>query len=699
MSSNLHLEMHENIGVLTLDRPGAKINLLDRALLTELRDWLTELANQRELAGLVIISGKPGSFCGGVDLAVFEAMESAAEARALARHGQETFGQLAGLPVVTVAAIHGACLGGGAELALACTYRLLSDSAATCLGLPETGLGLIPCFGGTQRLPRLVGVREALRLLTGGVRLSSAEAMRLGLADEIVPREHLLAAARRLILAPQPARPADRLGLLDRLPPWRKLLFFRAEREARRGRGDHYPARAAAISAVAAGFDREAQSGLETEEQLLGEMAITDAAAHLQQVFRLRQSYARKDSAPSRELSRMAVVGGGMMGATVTALLAEKGLQPRLLNRSLAGLKKALGVVRDELATREEQGLLAQGEAARIMSRITYDTGLRGLRGQEVVVETVTENLGVKKAVLADIARSVPAETLVLTCTASLPIGELASAVVHPGRLAGLHLFNPTGQQQLIEVISGPATTEATRRAVIALIRQLGRLPVAVQDRPGFLLNRLLLPYLNEAARLLESGTRVEAIDRAMEDFGMATGPFALLDQIGLDVAAHLAESLHRAYGELLPPSPILARMVEAGRLGRKSGQGFYHYKNGRRQRVARDLNGLLKLPPPARKPMPPAEIVDRLLLAMLNEAARCLAEGVVAEPAAIDTALLFGAGFPPYTGGLLRYADDRSAINVVKKLQQLEMTAGTFYSPAELLLAQAEKGRRFYES
>lgn len=698
MSADIRLEIRETIGVLTLDRPEAKVNLLDRPFLTGLRDQLAALARHRELAGLVIVSGKPDHFCAGLDPALFEAIGSAAEARALARQGQEIFNQLADLEVPTVAAIHGACLGTGTELALACDYRLLSDDPRTFLSLPETTLGLLPGFGATQRLPRLVGIKAALHLLTSNARVYPNEALQLGLADEIVPGEHLLTAARRLLLAhPRPDRPG-RAGLLDRLPPWRKLLFLQAGHAARRGGGQHYPAQPAAIHAVAAGCGREPAVGMESAARLLGEMAITDTARHLQQVFRLRERYSHPEEPEAHRFSRVAVAGAGMMGAAVVARLAEVGLQPRLLNRSLAGLKRALGGMRKNLAGRQGPGGLDPGAAGRIMARVSYDTGLRGLRGQEAVIEAVAENLGVKKSVLADIAREVPAEALILTTTSSLPVSELAGAVVHPGRVAGMHFGNPSGRPWLVEVISGEATTETTRRAVMALARQLGAIPVAVHDRPGFLLNRLLLSYLNEAVILLAGGTRIEMIERAMVDFGMEVGPFAQLDRIGLDRAAQVCETLHRAFGERLQPSPLLARMVEAGRLGCRSGQGFYLYDNSGRRRVARDLPKLLKLGPPARKPPGGEEIVDRLLLVMLNEAARCLTEGVVADPANLDTALLFGAGFPPYTGGLLRYADDRSAVNLVKRLRQLAEEVGSRYAPAQLLLTMAENGRKFYQ-
>jgi len=699
MSANFRVTITDTIAVLTWDQADSEVNILTRPQLSELHDQLITLAGNRELTGLIIISAKEDNFCADLDLAVLEGIKSAAEARALAQQGQELCTLLAGLALPTVAAIHGPCLGGGAELALACDYRLLSDDPTTALGLPEIGLGVIPAFGATLRLPRLMGLKTTLEMLTGGAPCLGNQALASGLADGSFPREHLLLAARRLLQQHPPTGRPSRRRLLERLLPWRQLLCSRAARATRRQGGDHYPARAAAISAIAAGFNQDPAVGLETAAHLLGEMAMTDTARHLQQACRLRERFTTAAGSEAHHFNRVAVVGAGMMGGNLITLLAAQGVQGRLLNRSLAGLKTTLGWIRQNLAAEEQNGHLHPAEAELIRTRISYDTGLRGLRGQEAIIESVAENLGVKKSVLADIAREVPAETLIITSTSSLSVSELAQAVVHPGRVAGLHLCNPNGRQQLVEVVSGHKTTEASRQAVMALVGQLGKIPLAVQDRPGFLVNRLLLPYLNEAAHLLDGGVRSENIDRAMVDFGMASGPFALLDTMGLDIAAQVAEVLHRTFGERLEPSPLLALMASAGRLGCKSGQGFYQYKADQRCRIAPDLPVLLKLMPPLRKQPPASEIVDRLLLVMLNEAARCLEEGVVAEAAAVDTALLFGAGFPTYTGGLLRYANDRSLASVVNKLKDFEYTIGKRYAPAKLLQTLAENGRKFYEN
>jgi len=693
MSKNLRVEIIDNLAIITLDPPEARVNILSRQVLTELRDHLTALAANRELSGLIITSGKDHNFCAGADLAVIEGIRTAAEARALSRQGQELCNQLAALPFPSVAAIHGSCLGGGTELALACTYRLLSDDPQTFLALPETQLGLIPAFGGTQRLPRLVGISEALRLITTGSRVSPEQSRRTGLADGIVAKEHLAAAARRLIHAHPASGPRNRAHRFEQLPPWRKLLFLRALRAARRTQSDHYPAIPAAISSIVASFNMGPDAALDNEARLAGEMAITDTARHLQQVFRLRQRFSKTGRDGQQHCHRVGVVGAGMMGGHLITLLAQSGVQGRLLNRTLPGLKKALGEMSATLAT---AGYSAT-ETARIAARITYDTGLRGLRGQEVVIEAVTENLGVKKSVLNDIAREVPVETLIVSSTSALSISEMARDVVHPGRVAGMHFCNPTGNGQLVEVIAGEQTSATTSQAVMNLAHQLGRIPIAVRDRPGFLLNRLLYPYLNEALLLLENGGRIDAIDQVMRNFGMALGPFALLDQLGWDIVAQVAETLTRGFGQRMQPSPLLARMLESGRLGEKNGKGFYRSGRGGHRRVDGEIYPTIKLSPPPRAGLPPAEICDRLLLMMLNEAARCLAEEVVADAATVDAALLFGVGFPTYTGGLLRYDDDRSAANVVKKLRELEISGGERYAPAELLQTLAESGRKFY--
>jgi len=698
MEEAIRLDIEQKIATLTLDRPEAKVNILNHQALEELDRCLAELAGREDLQGLIIVSGKPGNFIAGADLAVIETIGSAAEGEALARRGQELFERLASLPFPTVAAINGSCLGGGTELALACDYRIITDDSRSFMGLPETQLGIIPGFGGTQRLPRLVGLIEALRLITTGARIFPRKAKKIGLVDEIVPPDHLLAAAQhRLRLTPGKAR-RPRPDLLDRLPPWRKLVLARARQQAREKSGDHYPAIPAAIEAIETSFHSDPAVGLAEEARLVGEMSITDTARHLQQVFRLRERFSRSDPGPRRRFNRVAVVGAGVMGGSIVTLLAERGLQARLLNRSVKGLEEALGGFRKSLLIRKRKGIDTPSQSAWIGSRLSYATGLSGLHAQEAVIEAVAENLGVKKAVLADVSRQVPADTLILSNTSSLSITEMARAVANPGRVAGLHFFNPVERMPLIEVVSGEETTAETRQAVTALALQLGKIPIPVRDRPGFLVNRLLLPYLNEAARLLEEGGDLKLIDRIMRDFGLPLGPFALLDMVGLDIAADVARTLHRSFGERMEPSKLLARMKENSWLGRKSGRGFYNYDHDKRGRFEPGIYGALQLSLPlAGKQPEPAEIVDRLLLTMLNEAARCLAEEVVAEAAAVDAALIFGAGFPPYTGGLLRYADDRGLSEVIARLEALAQNLGERYAPAELLRSLVAEGRKFY--
>jgi 3-hydroxyacyl-CoA dehydrogenase/enoyl-CoA hydratase/3-hydroxybutyryl-CoA epimerase len=604
---------------------------------------------------------------------------------------------LADLPFPTVAAINGSCLGGGTELALACDYRIITDDSRSFLGLPETQLGIIPGFGGTQRLPRLVGLPEALRIITTGARVFPRQAKKIGLVDEVVPPEHLLAAARRRVrLNPRPAG-VSHANFLDRLAPWRKLVLARARQMARAKTGGHYPAIPAAIEAIEASFQADPAAGLAVEARLVGEMSVTATARRLQQVFRLRERFSRNDAGTGQRFKRLAVVGAGVMGGGIVTLLAERGLQVRLLNRSVKGLEEALGTFHNSLKIRRKKGLDTPRQSAWLRSRLSYATGLSGLRAQEAVIEAVAENLGVKKAVLADISREVPTETLILSNTSSLSISEMARAVVNPGRVAGLHFFNPVERMPLVEVVSGAETTPETRMAVTDLALQLGKIPIPVKDRPGFLVNRLLLPYLNEAARLLEEGGDLQAIDRAMREFGLPLGPFALLDMVGLDIAGDVARTLHQSFGARMAPSPLLARMNESGWLGRKSGRGFYLYDRDQKGRFVPEIYSALQLQPPGGKEPDPAAIVDRLLFTMLNEAARCLAEEVVAEAAAVDAALIFGAGFPPYTGGLLRYADDRGLPAVVAKLEALAQKLGERYAPAELLRSLAAAGGKFY--
>ncbi len=700
MTDIFQLTVDDRVAVVTFDLPDSKVNILNRPVMEAFDRLLDTLASRRhELRGAVILSGKEGTFIAGADLTMIEAIDNSEEASSFARQGQKILDKLAGLPLPVVAAIHGACLGGGLELALACHYRVVTDDPRTFLALPETQLGIIPGFGGTQRLPRLVGLVEGLTMITTGSRVYAKKAVRIGLADTMVVREHLLDAAIRLVDrgVPGPRRKRVSRLLLESTPFGREKIFSKTRAAVAKKTGHHYPAVFAAIQAVEAGSRQGMQEGLAIEARLLGEMAVTDISKRLLAVFRLREQFSRAPTETAGDVAMAGVLGAGVMGGGIATLTAEKGMKVRLIDLALPEIGRALQALHRQIAKKKSKGIYSSTEANWIPARVTYDTEIRGLERADLVIEAVVEKMAVKKEVFAKLAAMVGPDTLLVSNTSSLSITEMAEGITNPDRLAGLHFFNPVDRMPLVEVIRGAETSPETVTRLLHFARRLGKIPIEVRDRPGFLVNRLLLPALNEALRMLEEGVALAAIDRALLDFGLPMGAFILLDVVGLDIASHVADILHQGLGDRLSPSPLLAEMCRAERLGRKNGRGFYRYDAAGRHHEDRDLERVLGPHIRSKTVFSDQEIVERVLLAMINEAAYCLAEEVVATPAAVDAAMIFGAGFPPYTGGPLRYAETLGLTAVIERLKSLAKTAGERFEPAPFLIELRDSGKVFY--
>lgn len=707
MAEPFRLDITDGVATVTFDLPGEKVNILRPEVVRYFEKILEEIEGKASgLRGVIIVSGKEQNFIAGADIDVIASVKSPEEGRKLAEQGQRVFDRLEALPLPVVAAIHGACLGGGLELALACTWRAASVSSRTFLGLPETRLGILPGFGGTQRLPALVGLGESLAMITSGARVFPKRALRIGLVDEVTVREHLLDAAMAL-LARGPRRKegrgprslSDRLrGLLFESNRYgRKILFDRARKEVHKRVGGHYPAPLAAVDAVEEGRTHGMWRGLEREAVLLGELAVTPVCKNLIHVFRVREKAARVDRLPAGRIARIAVIGAGVMGGGIAALAAEKGVRTRIVDLSPRALGGALRAVEEEVGKKQARGILPDAESSWVTARISYDTEMRGLGGIDLVVEAVAERMDVKKSVLAEVAAALPDDALIVSNTSSLSITEMAEATGNPGRVAGLHFFNPVDRMALVEVVRGEKTSDSTTAEVRAFAGRLGKIPIVVRDRPGFLVNRLLLPYLIEGVRLLEEGVALERIDRELEEFGMPLGPFALLDMVGIDIASHAAANLRTGLGDRFQPSGLLTVMVEAQRLGKKTGRGFYFYGSRGERRRDSGLERFLSIGAGEEALLPSADIVDRLLLSMVNEASLCLEEGVVESPETVDAGMILGAGFPPFTGGLLRYADSRGLPEIAGRLEGLAATTGAGFAPSRMIKDLVKAGRGFY--
>jgi 3-hydroxyacyl-CoA dehydrogenase / enoyl-CoA hydratase / 3-hydroxybutyryl-CoA epimerase len=657
----LHLELDERgVACVLFDHSGKTANLFDEATFDELEIALRAV-EKLQARGLVFLSSKPGVFLAGADLEAFEAASEETLA-ALVDRGQNLFLRIAGLPIPTLAAIDGACLGGGLELALACDKRVASDDESTRIGLPETQLGIVPAWGGCTRLPRLVGVPAALKLVLGGKPVKAHQARRLGLVDRVVPKESLRATAIREVLAPRPKRPRHSFANHPLAGALRRSLGQKQILAKTRG---HYPALLHALALVTRGANGPVAASLRREKGSLLELASSPQAANLIRLFHL-QNRAKHYRVLSRESAtslppviHTAVVGAGVMGAGIAHWLSLKGHPVILTEIDRARLAEGLETLRKLHSQGVKRDALDRHAAARAMDLVAPTAESVPLGRCDLVVEAAVEDLEIKRRIFADLATRTREDAILATNTSALPLSELAATpgLTHPERLIGLHFFNPVSRMKLVEVISTEATSPEVLERALGFVRGLGKIPVAVKDSPGFLVNRILMPYLVEAGRLVEEGVPVETlIDRAMLDFGMPMGPLRLLDEVGLDVATQVAGTMSEAFGDRFAIPPILARLVSQGRLGRKTGRGFYLHPEGGHTR---------------KSPLPDPElsaslsggrsserISDRLAALMAEEAQRCLDEGIARDADDIDLAMVLGTGYAPFRGGPLKDAD-----------------------------------------
>ena len=706
----------EGIAHLVFEPPSGRVNLLGAPVVTLLEILVAQAAGQR-LRGLVVTSARPDQFIAGADVNEIRGLRSFQDAEQASRRGQRLFSALEALPFPVVAAIGGPCLGGGTELALACHYRVAADQPRVEIGLPEVRLGILPGWGGTQRLPRLIGLAPALDIILNGRSLDARRARAAGLVDDVVPPELLLSAAERMIEEAQEGtrRPASRIsdGILGRVNPWRRAqiaLTARVARKRLQSKVDerHYPAPYLALEAVTHGLVKGREEGFAFEAESLGHLAVGPTSRGLVAVFALQQE-ARRDpvvAARPRPIEATAVVGAGVMGGGIARALARSGFAVRLKDIDAQALGRGMAVAHglEEADLRKRR--ITRSERDRRVDRLLPTLEYTGFRRATVVIEAVVESLRVKHQVLRDLEAAAGEEFIFATNTSSIPIAAIAAPARRPDRVIGMHFFNPVHRMPLVEVIRGPQTSDETVATIVDLTRRIGKTPVVVGDAPGFLVNRILMTYLGEALLLFEEGVRVDSVDSAMKDFGMPMGPFALLDQIGLDVAAHVAQVLTEAFPDRAPKTTVLQAMKEKGWLGRKTGKGFYLYREGDRDEpdggssaAPREVHAeAASIVTSARTAAAaPGPVESRLVLPMINEATRCLEARLVRDPAAVDLAMVLGAGFPPFRGGLLRHADALGLPTVIQSLDLLAQRLGTRFQPARLLVDLARAGRGFF--
>lgn len=709
-TSAFTVSLEDGVAILSLDVPGEPVNTLGPSVAGEFERMLARLREDGGVQAIVLISGKADGFIAGADIDQFVTLRTAAEGEALSRQGQEMITRVEQYPKPVVVAIHGACMGAGLELSLACAWRIATDHPKTQLGLPEVQIGILPGAGGCQRLPRLIGLRAALDMILPGKAERAAKALKLGLIDELVHpailRDTAIAAAKRLATSRRRRSRARRgvMGvLLDGNPLGRRIVYRQAEKQVRKKTGGHYPAPLGALEAVRTGLEQGREAGFRAEARLFGALAVSDVSRQLVRIFFATNALKKDDGVPSgtpvtpHPVHLLGVIGAGFMGAGIAGTaVAAAGVETRLKDADLPhvgkGIKAALSILDGRLKRRR----MSRYEHRRLSALVSGDIGFGGFGRVDLVIEAVFEDLEVKRQVLGELESHVRPEAIIATNTSTIPIHAIAEPLAHPERVLGMHFFSPVDRMPLLEVIPAERTAPSAIVSAVRFGRKMGKTVIVVADRPGFWVNRILSPYMNEAGHLLMEGVRIEEIDAAMTHWGFPVGPVTLLDEVGLDVGQKAGQVMYEAFGERLSPADVLNRMLADGRKGRKSGRGFFQYQDGKKAGVDETAYRVLGVAPLAESDR--SEIERRLVHAMLNEAAMAVGEGVVRSPRDGDIGAIFGIGYPPFRGGPLRTIDALGAGNVVDTLEALATAHGDRFIPADPLVERARLGARYYD-
>ncbi|AZS25845.1 fatty acid oxidation complex subunit alpha FadJ [Vibrio anguillarum] len=699
-----HLTIDEqNIAWLAIDVPGEKMNTLQAAFAQEMQEVFATLEAQKtSLKGMVIHSLKPDNFIAGADVRMLNACQSASEAQALAKQGQEMFQTLSDLPFPVVAAIHGPCLGGGLELALACHYRVCSDADITHLGLPEVQLGLLPGSGGTQRLPRLIGLLPSLDLVLTGKQLRAKKAKQLGVIDACVAETILLDVAKKYVLdnsgkKRHQANASAKEKLISHTQLGRKLIFDQAAKKTKQKTRGNYPAADAILEVIRHGLDRGFKAGLELEAKRFGDLVMSSESKALRSIFFATTEMKKEtgSDAKPQTVKRIGVLGGGLMGAGISHVSVAKAKVPvRIKDVSNDGVLNALNYNYKLFDKQRKRRILSKAQMQTKMAQLSGGIDFTSYQHIDVVIEAVFEDLTLKQQMVADVEANAKTSTIFATNTSSLPIQKIAAKAARPENVIGLHYFSPVEKMPLVEVIPHQTTSQETIATVVALAKKQGKTPIVVKDCAGFYVNRILAPYMNEAAQILMAGESIEKIDTALLDFGFPVGPITLLDEVGIDVGSKIMPILVQELGPRFQGPDVFDLLLNDNRKGRKSGKGFYTYK-GKKKEIDKSIYKLLKITPDAKQS--DKEIALRCVLLMLNEAVRCLDEGVIRCARDGDIGAIFGIGFPPFLGGPFRYIDQIGIKKLVEMMNQHAEKYGDKFAPCDGLLTRAGVEARFY--
>lgn len=725
------LTVEGGVAWLVMDVPGQSVNTLTAEMSSELESLLARLGADGAVKALVILSGKKDGFIAGADIDMLAGVTSVVEATAIARRAQEAFNRLDELEKPVVAAINGACLGGGFELALACDYRLATDNPKTSLGLPEIQLGLIPAAGGTQRLPKLVGAQQALDLILPGKALKAKKALKAGLVDEVVPTPILreVAGRRALELAAGTLRPARSRGqglrsvskgkgvgdilrglahketwaelALEDNPVGRKILFEQAKRMLFKKTRGKYPAPEKALEAIRAGLEGGMGKGLEVEARLFGELVVSETSKRLVEIFKATTALKKENGVANpdvkpREVRKLAIVGGGLMGGGIAFVAAnQQEVSVRIKDKDDAGVARALTHVRGLFDERVRKKSLTWREAAAREALVTAATDYSGFKTADLVVEAVFEDLELKRKVLSEVEALTRGDCIFASNTSSISIAKIAEASARPEMVIGMHYFSPVNKMPLLEVVVQPRTADWVTATCVEVGKRQGKSVIVVNDGVGFYTTRTLAPFMNEAVHLLTEGADVAELDKALVEFGFPVGPAKLLDEVGIDVGAKVARIMNEAFGDRFSIPDGTAKLIADGRLGRKAKRGLYLYGEGNHKEVDTSVYELFG--GRERKHLPRQEMAERCVLQFVNEAIRCLGDGVLRSPRDGDIGAIFGLGFPPFLGGPFRYADQWGPLQLLERLDHFQLRYGRRFEPAPLLSSMVKAGKRFY--
>lgn len=719
MTEPVRMEDRGGILVVTLDQPGDSVNKVDRRLGLELERIIEMTERDKTIRATVITSGKPDIFIAGADIEQFLEFRTEEDAENASRFGQRLLNLLDRSRIPVVAAINGACLGGGLELALACKYRIATDHPKTVLALPEVQLGLIPGMGGTQRLPRLIGARNALDMILTGKNVRAKKALAMGLVDEVVHPAILIEVAVKRAGELSSGSLKPRRGIarglvaaaLDANPIGRRVVYKKARDGIVEKTHGHYPAPLAALDVVRVGLERGMAVGLQEEARLFGQMALTSVSRELVFLFfattSLKKDLGVPEPAPAPgPVNKIAVLGAGFMGAGIASVAVQQQTLVRLKDTDMTRVGKGLASIRVVLKERLDRKQITRQQFEDMMALAGGTIEYTGFGNADLVIEAVFEDIDVKHGVLREVEPLLARDTVIASNTSTIPIGEIAAGLQRRACVLGMHFFSPVHKMPLLEVIVTPDTAKETVVTAVAYGRKLGKTVIVVNDGPGFYTTRILAAYMNEAGRILEEGVAVDVVDKALVDFGFPVGPLTLMDEVGLDVGGHVGRKMAESFGARMMPAEGVRRVVESGRTGRKGRSGFYLYdEHGKKGAVDPSVHDLIhagdrRAVPQGMEPVvdiEPSEIVSRCVLAMVNEAVRCLEEGVLRAPRDGDVGAVFGLGFPPFRGGPFRYID---AVGVDEILSQLDTLDGRFperFRPASLIVEMARSHKRFY--